>query len=270
MMEILEALVGAPVAVSELKHKPGRRRTLRARGSRRRAIVKLYESDRAPVVAARLAALAAGPAEPAVPRVLHVDPGRRMLVLSALDGEPLRASLIGGDLAACARIGQALATWHRAWENRQPVAFRPHSFAAEQRILLAKAAAAPPAIGAAVRARLGALEGPWACTTVVHRDLYEEQILLGERVGLIDLDDAALGPPELDLGNLLAHGELLELRAGGEVEQAMGALLDGYDVSSLDDALLDRCRKLTLLRLACIHRLPALLDRVPAREEVGV
>jgi hypothetical protein len=34
----------------------------------------------------------------------------------------------------------------------------------------------------------------------VHRDLYEEQVLLGERVALIDLDDAALGPPELDIG----------------------------------------------------------------------
>ena len=47
----------------------------------------------------------------------------------------------------------------------------------------------------------------------MHRDLYEEQLLAGERIGLIDLDDAALGPPELDLGNLLGHVELLALSA---------------------------------------------------------
>jgi aminoglycoside phosphotransferase (APT) family kinase protein len=269
-MQLLESLVGSPVFVSELKHKPGRRRTLRARGSRRTAIVKLYESDRVPLVAARLAALAAGPPEPEVPRVLHVDPTRRMLVLSALEGEPLRDSLVTSDLAACARVGQALAAWHRAWRNTHSVAFRPHAFEDEKRILLARAAAAPPAIGAAVRARLAALDGAWRCTTVVHRDLYEEQILLGDRVGLIDLDDAALGPPELDLGNLLAHSELLELRADGEVQPAIDALVDGYDAASLDHALLDRCRKLAILRLACIHRMPTLLDRVPTREEVRV
>jgi aminoglycoside phosphotransferase (APT) family kinase protein len=270
MKQLLESLVGSPVFVSELKHKPGRRRTLRARGSRQTAIVKLYESDRVPVVAARLAALAAGPPEPQVPRVLHVDPTRRMLVLSALEGEPLRASLVAGDLAACTRAGEALATWHRAWRNTHSVAFRPHAFEDEKGILLAQAAAAPPAIAAAVRDRFASLDGAWMCTTVVHRDLYEEQILLGDRVGLIDLDDAALGPPELDLGNLLAHSELLELRAGGEVRPAIDALVDGYDAASLDHALLDRCRKLAILRLACIHRLPTLLDRVPTREEVRV
>jgi aminoglycoside phosphotransferase (APT) family kinase protein len=270
MMQLLESLLGSPVFVSELKHKPGRRRTLRARGSRRTAIVKLYESDRVPVVAARLAALAAGPPEPQVPRVLQVDPARRMLVLSELEGQPLRASLVAGDLAACTRVGHALATWHRDWRNTHSVAFRPHAFEDEKRILLAQAAAVPPAIAAPVRARLAALEGAWTCTTVVHRDLYEEQILLGDRVGLIDLDDAALGPPELDLGNLLAHIELLEVRVGGDLGAAAEALLDGYDAASLDHALLDRCRKLATLRLACIHRMPTLVDRVPTREEVRV
>jgi aminoglycoside phosphotransferase (APT) family kinase protein len=266
-MDLLESLVGSPVAVKELKHKPGRRRTLRAHGSSRTAIVKLYESDRAPVVAARLAALAAGPSEPQVPTVLHLDTARRMLVLSELHGEPLRTSIVAGDLAACARVGRALATWHGAWRNTHSGAFRPQTFADERRILLAQAAHAPPAIAAAVRAGLAALEGAWPCTTVVHRDLYEEQILLGDRVGLIDLDDAALGPPELDLGNLLAHIELLALRADRDFGLAAEALLDGY-VTSLDHALLDRCRRLAVLRLACIHRLPTLLHRVQQREEV--
>jgi aminoglycoside phosphotransferase (APT) family kinase protein len=90
---------------------------------------------------------------------------------------------------------------------------------------------------------------------VVHRDLYEEQVLVGERVGLIDIDDAALGPPELDVGNLLAHVELLERRRGRDLAREMQAFLDGYAERgpALDEALLDRCRRLTLLRLACLN-----------------
>jgi aminoglycoside phosphotransferase (APT) family kinase protein len=112
------------------------------------------------------------------------------------------------------------------------------------------------------------LRHPWACTTVVHRDLYEEQILLGDHVGLIDLDDAALGPPELDVGNLLAHIELLEFRTGTSLAAAVDALLVGYGLDSLDQALLDRCRWLALLRLACIHARPECLERVRLRERL--
>ncbi len=103
----------------------------------------------------------------------------------------------------------------------------------------------------------------WPHTTVVHRDLYEEQVLLDEdgAVGLIDLDDAALGPPELDLGNLLAHLDLLALRTGRSLDPPAAAILAGHASSAgaLDAALLARCRELARLRLACIHREPALL-----------
>ena len=85
----------------------------------------------------------------------------------------------------------------------------------------------------------------WECTTVVHRDLYEEQIVLGDQVGLIDLDDAALGPPELDVGNLLAHLDLLELRSGEDLDRARRAFLAGYSTAvRLDPELLERCRTL--------------------------
>jgi hypothetical protein len=53
---LLERLLGGPVALEELKHKPGRRLTLRAVGPGGSAIVKLYVSDRAPTVAARVSA----------------------------------------------------------------------------------------------------------------------------------------------------------------------------------------------------------------------
>ena len=79
--------------------------------------------------------------------------------------------------------------------------------------------------------------------------------MVGERIGLIDLDDSALGPPELDLGNLLGHLVLLERRSGVDLAAVTAAFLDAYRASGpvLDEALLERCRALTLLRLACIH-----------------
>jgi Ser/Thr protein kinase RdoA (MazF antagonist) len=258
-MQQLATVVGAPVAVEELKTKSGRRRTLRATGSRRTAIVKIYESERAPVVAARVTAISAGPPEPRVPEVLHLDLGRRMVVVSEVSGAPLRESIVGGDVTACARAGRALAGWHRAWRSARPNGLEPHTIGDEERILLSRAEAAPPAIRAAVRSLVPSLSGEWPCTTVVHRDLYEEHVLLGDRVGLIDLDDAALGPPELDVGNLIAHVELLELRRGADFRAPRGALLGGYGLHSLDPALFDRCRRLALLRLACIHELPELV-----------
>ena len=46
---------------------------------------------------------------------------------------------------------------------------------------------------------------------LIHRDLYDQQILLREdaAICLIDLDDMALGHPMLDLGNFIAHLHLL-------------------------------------------------------------
>jgi aminoglycoside phosphotransferase (APT) family kinase protein len=270
MIEVAEAIVGAPARLERLKHKPGRRETLRASGPYGTAIVKHYASDRAPVVARRIAVLAAGPHEPAVPAVLHLDEERHLLVLSEVQGAPLRAALLAGDRATCARAGEALGRWHAAWAGVQPAALRPHTAEREHRILGERADAATPPVARAVSAAARRLTGDWRCSTVVHRDLYEEQVLTGERIGLIDLDDAALGPPELDLGNLLAHVALLALRARRDLSGECDALTSGYAATgpTIHAALLDRCRRLTLLRLACLNDDLALVQRARATEEV--
>lgn len=260
MIDVLEEIVGAPVQLEELKHKPARRRTLRARGSRRNAIVKLYASARASAVGRRVASLGTGPPEPVTPTVLHVDPEKRAVVLSEVPGRPLREALLERDLATCSRVGAALAEWHSAWHGVVPGVLQPHTIDRELEILRTRAEAAAPPIARAVAEALPRLGGDWACTTVVHRDLYEEQVLAGERVGLIDVDDAALAPPELDVGNLLAHVELLERRTQSDLSAPRDALLGGYDESLVDEALLDRCRRLSRLRLACIHGVAELTE----------
>jgi Ser/Thr protein kinase RdoA (MazF antagonist) len=256
----LDARLGGPVTFEVLKEKAGRRRTMRAVGVRGTAIVKVYASERAPTVAARVAALRDGSREPRLPEVLLVRPSDHTVVLSEVPGRPLGELVVAGDSGAARRAGRAVGRWHHAWRSRCPGPLRQHTVERELEILErhAKEAAAPTA--EAVRAAPPELAEPWPCSTVVHRDLYEDQIMLGKEVGLIDLDDAACGPPELDVGNLLAHLELLALRCDRDLEPMSDAFLTGYAESgaALNSRRLDQCRRLTLLRLACIHEDPRL------------
>jgi Ser/Thr protein kinase RdoA (MazF antagonist) len=263
----LADIVGPPVTEEVLKDKPGRRRTTRVTGSRRSAIVKTYASDRATVVATRVAALAGGPPEPTVPTVLALYADARSVVLMDVPGSPLGRAVEAGDLHACHRAGAALARWHHHWQRRPPQALRHHGVDQEITALHARARTAPPAIAAAVHRALPDLAVPWPCTTAVHRDLYEEQILVDQRVGLIDLDDAAAGPPELDIGNLLAHLRLAAHRLGRSLTAEHDEIIAGYldHGPALEGTRLAQCESLARLRLACIHAEPHLLDEWPPR-----
>jgi hypothetical protein len=110
---LLGPLLGARVELEMLKEKPGRRVTMRARGSRRTAIVKLYVSERAATVAARIRGLADGPGGPLVPEVLLLDAALHLVVLSEVPGVPLTRAHRRRS-AVCARGGAALGAWHAA------------------------------------------------------------------------------------------------------------------------------------------------------------
>ncbi len=259
--DLLAPLIGAPLSVQTLKDKPGRRRTSRATGPGGSAIVKVYASGRAPVVAARIDALRVGPPEPVLPTVLLCDAFRHLVVLTEVPGRSFREALLAGDPDAATRVGSALGRWHAAHRDRVPAALRPHTVEREVQTLLDRCSTAPQLIAEAVRRAVPALSAEWSASTVVHRDLYEEQIVLGDMVGLLDLDDAAAGPAELDLGNLLAHLTLLARRSRVDVRLAIGQLLRAYEQQApVDAALLARCRALSLLRLTCLHAEPLLLD----------
>jgi Phosphotransferase enzyme family len=263
MIARLERIVGAPVELEQLTHRPGRRRTLRATGPVRTAIVKLYAADCAAAVAARVASLAGVPPGVAVPRVLLSDPVLHMVVFSEVRGDPLSGALLARDAAACRCAGAAIGSWHRAWRGNVPESLHPHGADRELAILQRHADVASPRLAEAVRRAAADLTEPWDCSTVVHRDLHDGQVLLGDRVGLIDLDKAAIGPAELDVGNLLAHADLLSLRSGRDLHEMREELLLGYEGfgECLDEELLDRCRRLARLRLACINDEPRLTHR---------
>lgn len=261
---IAEMAVGQPADIEVLKEKPGRRRTVRAHGPLGRVIIKTYATDRAAVVAGRVLALAAGPQEPIVPRVLHQDHDLRLVVLTEVPGRSLGHAVDRGLSNECWRAGAALARWHQFWEGRIPTVFRPHSPERELAILERWADELDAAMADRVTKTGQSLASDWGYRTVIHRDLYEEQVMLGPEVGLIDLDDAAAGPAELDVGNLLAHLDLRHPAKGWKAPGVLeAALLDGYEAGAgrLDPDLLERCRRLSMLRLACIHHVPQLARR---------
>lgn len=75
-----------------------------------------------------------------------------------------------------------------------------------------------------------ALAGTTHRGVLVHRDLHDKQMLWdGEQLGLLDLDTAAIGEPELDLANLWTHVELRHMQgvfSSGFADRVLG-LLDG-------------------------------------------
>ncbi len=90
----------------------------------------------------------------------------------------------------------------------------------------------------------------------IHGDFYADQVLLdNDRVGIVDLDCAARGSPELDLGSFCAHLErdVLDNRMSAErAARFAGDLLAGYQakIGRVDSECLRLYKAARLLRLA--------------------
>jgi Ser/Thr protein kinase RdoA (MazF antagonist) len=98
----------------------------------------------------------------------------------------------------------------------------------------------------------------------VHRDFYEDQLVEGPGgLGVLDLDDAALSEPAVDVANLVAHLQLIGIRSHAPGPQAVSrAFHSRYGAldSELDPRLVSLLVGATLLRLAEIHVMRAGAD----------
>jgi len=261
-MALLGSLLGAPVEREDLKVKEGRR-TTRARGCDRSAIVKVFPTEHwARKVAERIRAVEGGQREPEVSHVLALWPRLRTVVLSDVPGVSLRSALRANDASECERAGAAIGRWHLVHSGLPPLPLRAHTVQREIDVLRWRAEGAPPEVRSRALAAASGLAAPWGCTTAVHRDLQDEHVLMYRGVGLIDLDNVAAGPPELDIGNFVAQVERQEVRTKANYQPALNALLRGHSAQGppLEPELAERCRKLALLRLACLHGDPRLID----------
>ena len=255
-----------PVAVRAaeiIRHKPGRRAVLRfelelGAGRLRQTLYgKTYASDRGPRVFANLQALSAHGLP--LPEPVAFLPRLRLLLQRELEGSPARAAVLAGDVAGATQIAEVVHALHRVPARLA----REHGLDDELRVLRARVDGLAEQRGRAQRclSRLErAADAPWEWRTApVHRDLYHDQVLLGpDGPALLDLDDAALSEPALDVANFLAHLRLLQLEEPLQ-RGAVAAAADAFRRRSLeldpdvDPHLVRLLEAATLLRLACIH-----------------
>lgn len=233
-----DAVCPAGDVVATLRHVPGRRVATRVLVPDGPAVVKVFASPRARGNHRRLQELYPR-ADDLLPRPLAVGPAGHAGLVEYLPGRPL-TELSGTEFVdAAERTGRVLARLHgcgarldREWT------------AHDERDHLARLAARP---GRAWDAPAPAAPVP------AHRDLHPAQVVAeGGTIRLIDLDEATMAPPALDVGNFLAHLDrdaALGDRPTGETVRAGRAFLDGYGDQPRDLAW---WRAIALARLAVL------------------
>src|SRR3954465_7906553 len=177
--------------VALLRHVPGRRVTTLVRTHGRLTVLKLFASPRARGNDRRLRALRPATGS-LVPRPLRVGPDGHAHLLEYVPGRPLPELSGPAFVGACEQVGRSLARLQasgvrldRVWTAQDEI---DHL---DRRRRPGEHPSPPPRSGAVVPA---------------HRDLHPAQIVVADgSARLIDLDDATMAPPGLDVGNFLAH-----------------------------------------------------------------
>jgi Ser/Thr protein kinase RdoA (MazF antagonist) len=218
----------------------------------RKTVLKVFASPRARGNDRRLRLLADGRVASIVPASLGTDRQGHVHLVSYHDGREL-VELTDDDFpASCRRVGVALRRLH----DCGAVLDRSWGWAEESAQLERQAL---PSTRAAVEQLLdgaGDIDGTdWVCA---HRDCHPGQVIVepSGAVRWIDLDDCAMAPRALDVGNMVAHLRRENLRGARAVEVAAAAerqFLIGYQAASpIPLADLDRWIDVAMLRLAAL------------------
>ena len=226
--------------VARLRYKPERRYVAQLRTAGPHAVLRIYEEARFSAAGRSVGALSST-GRLRLARPLGASADHHLLLYEWLSGRPLNELISEPDLdpRALAAVGAALAEWHR--QRGAPLACRSHEVEATA---LAAAVRGVAAVcvhlqqrAHALAERLAALlarHPPGYCP--IHGDFYADQVLLaGDEVAILDLDNAALGDPAVDLGNFAAHLENDALHGRldvGRVKLLQNALLEGYRAST--------------------------------------
>jgi Ser/Thr protein kinase RdoA (MazF antagonist) len=169
-----------------------------------------------------------------LPAVLAYSHEDQMLVLEAVQGRRIDGFRGRGREHAIRRFGAALATMHDLPVPVDLADFVRLEQPSQAQAAALIAAARPDVAAAAARlrdelaARVPAPDGPPVC---LHGDVHLKNALLqDDRVALIDLDQAGIGPAAADVGSVVA-GLRYDALLGGDAARGRRlerALLDGY------------------------------------------
>ncbi len=260
---------GERAVVRVLRYKPLRRLTVVYRpvngGTGRRLFGKLQR----PAALARLEAVQTALAATAAAPALALPSGGvrrwRLQLFDPLPGSELDRLLAGPAAERGVRLAAGVLAALHCSGARLPAT---HDRRAELAVIDRWLDCAAPAL-AGCAAELAELQR-WLTGTAAalpagpavpaHRDFHPGQLLVtAERAALLDLDTAAAAEPELDLGNFLAHLDLLEARGGARRPERLGAgFLEEYRRTAplpVDTGRLAWYRAAALVRLACVYRL---------------
>lgn len=250
-----------------VRHKPGRRAILRFDLADNEVLYgKTYASNRGAKVyrvAQLLASSSAFGPDALVPEPVAWLPDSRLLLIRELYGIPIEDRLLEGDTDLVTRIAFVLHHLHSSDIDLG----RMHDLNDELRPLESRVdevARYSPESGAAACGVLNQVfqidPGIFSWRNrAVHRDMYHDQILVAkDHLVILDLDDASMSDPAVDVANFVAHLMLLGVqRQGGTdaLRNVIDAFLNQYREldRDLDERLLSYLKATTLLRLAGIH-----------------
>jgi len=264
--------IGTLQTLELVRHKPCRRAILRYTVQRDDDRIdhlygKTFASERGPRVFATSQIVAdarAFGADVQVPEPIAFLPHLKLLVQRSVPGQPAESALLDGDQDLARRIATALYRMHASGvdlgrrhdldEELAPLRERVEEISNGDPKLSPLASACLTKIHA--RARETAWRWRWQ---PIHRDVYHDQVLVdGGRLAILDLDDAAMSEPAIDIANFVAHLQLLGIQRQ-DSPTALAEVIDAFLTQSLrldpelDRALLGLLQAATLLRLAGIH-----------------
>jgi len=222
----------------------------------RRVIGKLREDGGGEADAALLRALAgAGARVLRVPAVVDWLPAEGVLLMDAAGGRACRTLDPARERDTLARIGVALRELHALPLRRGPgkrLADHVAELVRPSPRVLAEARPADAHRIHATLASLAAAEASWGTlpVTLLHRDFHLRQLFDdGERVTVLDWDDAASGDPAFDVGYLTAY--LRTHHAAAAAEAGIAAFREGYGDAGGVWARVPVYERFNYLRRAC-------------------
>jgi len=193
-----------------------------------------------------------------VPRLLGHSRRRHVTIMEWLDGQPLDEMLATPQAAGVMEAtGVALRRLHqhpaRGLLPRSRKTEAKHVQTAAHAVALVYPDLATQAHELAARLQAWLHAQP-SLMQPIHGDCYSDQVLVqGDRVALVDLDQAALGDPAADLGNFIAHLHRAALHGTLTFEQAetyTAALLTGYAADGVERTRVKSYAAIGLLHLA--------------------
>ena len=242
--------VGPVAAIEVLEHKPGRRALVRFDTTSAGTLYgKVFPDSESAERTHDLMARISG-AVPA-PRPVGLVPSRARVVSEPLLGPSLDAH-VGTEalLTGLQGAGRWLANLHAADLDLPRVLDVDHEAANATTWSTTVTAAFPDLAESATR--LAGLLGdtvpaPVSAPVPIHKDFHYQHVITGDRVGVVDVDEARMGDPLFDVGHFLANLALLARR-----NEVSATERDRWDAAFRQDGWNDDARLRWYVAYTCV------------------